>query len=142
MARAPETVAGAPPVERRHYQHRPRISRPDDEEQRVVAHEILRRRVERREARAGKEEQRQRAAKGNGVGHRPTLSFDRDEAPWRRRHVAQSSLSARRRAGVWAPALLSRRGGGGGGGGGVRGGGRGEGGGGGRAAFFSPGGGA
>ena len=49
------------PGERRDHQHLAGVTRPDDEEQRVVPHQILRRRVERRQAEPGEKEERQRA---------------------------------------------------------------------------------
>ena len=57
---APEARPGAVPRERRDEEHLSRVARPHDEQQRVVANEILGRRIERRQAQTGEQEQRQR----------------------------------------------------------------------------------
>ena len=62
MARAPEAVAASVPRDRRDDDRLAGVARPHDEEHRVIANEILRRRVERAQAKAREQEQRQRAA--------------------------------------------------------------------------------
>jgi hypothetical protein len=59
--RAPEARAGAMPCEGRHDQHLPGVAGPDDEKQRVALDEVLRRRVERSEAKTGQQKDGQRS---------------------------------------------------------------------------------
>ena len=73
--RAPESGSGAVPRERRDHQHLSCIAGPDDQEQRVVPHQIFRRSVERGEAHAPQQKQRQGLAERMvRVGHRGSES--------------------------------------------------------------------
>ena len=69
VARAPEVAAAAVPRDRRHDHHLAGIAGPHDEDQRVVAHEVLRGRVERAEEEPGEEDEGEGAAEGRGALH-------------------------------------------------------------------------
>ncbi|MFO1396663.1 MAG: hypothetical protein U1F48_06335 [Burkholderiales bacterium] len=66
MLRAPEVRPRAMARERRDDRHLPRVARPHDQEQRVVAHDVLRGGVEQREEHAGEHEHRQGGAQRMG----------------------------------------------------------------------------
>src|SRR6266566_1018216 len=69
MLRAPESRPRALPYKRCHDEHLAGVARPDDQEQRVIAHQIFRRCIERRKAYSGEQKQRQRAAERMDFGH-------------------------------------------------------------------------